>query len=76
MSQIHEEADLEKNNPTVVTEDKGEVMEGEPNWSRHPQKTTEPSGSKEVPMETVAVTEVTLQADSICSEDGLKHLKG
>lgn len=62
------EKDLEGNDRTGVTEESGEMTDGEPNWSRHPQETTEASGSKEVSMETVAVTEVTLQADNSCSD--------
>lgn len=64
MSQIHEEEDLEENNQTGVAEERGEMMDGEPTWSRSPQETMETSGSKDVPRETVAVTEVTL--DNSC----------
>lgn len=67
MSQIHKEEDLKENNQTGVAEEGGEVMDGEPNWSTRPQETTETSGSKDVPMETVAVTKVTLKPDSSCS---------
>lgn len=68
LSQIHEEEDLKGTNRTGVTEERGKMMMyGEPNWSRHPQETTETSGFKEVPMETVAVTQVTLKTDTSCS---------
>lgn len=65
MSLIHEEKDLEETNRTGVTEERGQPG----TW--HPQEPTEPSGSKEVPMETVAVTEVTLKTDSSCSVNGI-----
>uniref|UniRef100_H3CS49 MIF4G domain-containing protein n=1 Tax=Tetraodon nigroviridis TaxID=99883 RepID=H3CS49_TETNG len=68
LSQIHEEEDLKGNNRTGVAEERGKMMMyGEPNWSRHPQETMETSGFKEVPMETVAVTQVTLKTDTSCS---------
>lgn len=66
-SQVQEDQDLEENNRTGVTEERDEMRDGEPNWSRHPQATMETSGSKEVPMETVTVTEVTLKTDNSCS---------
>lgn len=67
MSLILEEGDLNENNWTGVAEEAGEMMDGETNWSRRPQETTETSGSKEVPVETVGVTEVTLKSDNSCS---------
>lgn len=67
MSGILEEKDLEENNQTGVTEERGEMMGGEPAWSRPPQETTETSGSKDAPMEAVAVTEVTLKNGKSCT---------
>lgn len=60
--------DLQENNRTGVTEERSKMMmDEEPNWNGRPQETTETSGFKEVPMETVPVTEVTLKTDTSCS---------
>lgn len=60
MKEIHVKEDLEKmDNQTGVTKEIGKTADGEPDWSRQPQKTTGTSVSKEVSME--AITEVTLK---------------